>query len=108
MFYSEVRHQLQFENQPIDVDTETDAEEGAVGPQEREKLIVKIPLGKVKGKKKKTASPKTQSTKGVGGNKCGGGGHCGCGHGRGQSNGTSTSTENNNTSNVTASKHGCR
>ena len=53
MFYSEVRHQLQFENQPIDVDTETDAEEAAVGPQE---LIVKIPL--VKRKKLLLLRPK--------------------------------------------------
>ena len=71
---------------------------------------MKILLGKGKGKTKKAAPLKNQSTKGVGGNKHGGGSHSGHGHGHShsQSNGTSTSTGNNETSNVTASTRGHR
>ena len=86
MFYSEVCCQLQYNDQAIYVDSKSDAEEADIGTQERERLIVKIPLGKGKGisKKKSSAPSKKQSTKGGGGNNSGGGscGSCG-GHGHG-------------------------
>ena len=116
MFHSEVHCQLQYDDQAIYVDSKSDAEEADVGIQERERLIVKIPLGKGKGisKKKSSAPSKKQSTKDGGGNNSSGGscgshggrGH-GCGHGRGhscsQTISTSTSSDNNKPSTC-----GCR
>ena len=104
MFHSEVCHQLQYDDQAIYVDSKSDAEEADIGTQERERLIVKIPLGKGKGisKKKLSAPSKKQSTKGGGGNNSGGGScgsHGGRGRGRGhgcsQTISTSTSSDNN-------------
>ena len=104
MFYSEVHCQLQYDDQAIYVDSKNDAEEADIKPEERERLIVKIPFVKGKGisKKKSSAPSKKQRTKGGGGNNRGGdshgscGGHgCGRGCGCSQTISTSTSSDNN-------------